>query len=139
MQEAVADGVGDGRLAEVVVPLGGRELARDDGRAGAVAVLQDFQEVAALLVLDRGEAPVIDDWGLAPVKDQERRDLLEVMEDRYGTRSTIMTSQLPTSKWHDYLVDPTMADAICDRPLHNAHRLALKGPARRKEDSATDK
>jgi DNA replication protein DnaC len=73
------------------------------------------------------------------VKDQERRDLLEVMEDRYGTRSTIMTSQLPTTKWHDYLGDPTMADAICDRLLHNAHRLALKGPSRRKEDSATDK
>jgi DNA replication protein DnaC len=73
------------------------------------------------------------------VKDQERRDLLEVMEDRYGTRSTIMTSQLPTTKWHDHLGDPTMADAICDRVLHNAHRLALKGPSRRKEDSATDK
>lgn len=87
----------------------------------------------------RADVLVIDDWGLAPVKDQERRDLLEVMEDRYGTRSTIMTSQLPTTKWHDYLGDPTMADAICDRLLHNAHRLALKGPSRRKEDSATDK
>jgi len=76
---------------------------------------------------------------LAPVKDQERRDLLEVMEDRYGTRSTIMTSQLPPTKWHDHLGDPTMADAICDRLLHNAHRLALKGPSRRKEDPATDK
>ncbi len=87
----------------------------------------------------RADVLVIDDWGLAPVKDQERRDLLEVMEDRYGTRSTIMTSQLPTTKWHDYLGDPTMADAICDRLLHNAHRIALKGPSRRKEDSATDK
>src|SRR6266704_5875055 len=82
----------------------------------------------------RADVLVIDDWGLAPVKDQERRDLLEVMEDRYGTRSTIMTSQLPTTKWHDYLGDPTMADAICDRLLHNAHRIALKGPSRRKED-----
>lgn len=87
----------------------------------------------------RADVLLIDDWGLAPVKDQERRDLLEVMEDRYGTRSTIMTSQLPTTKWHDYLGDPTMADAICDRLLHNAHRLTLKGPSRRKEDSATDK
>jgi len=50
-----------------------------------------------------------------------------------------MTSQLPTAKWHDHLGDPTMADAICDRLLHNAHRIALKGPSRRKEDSATDK
>ena len=87
----------------------------------------------------RADVLLIDDWGLAPVKDQERRDLLEVMEDRYGTRSTIMTSQLPTAKWHDYLGDPTMADAICDRLLHNSHRIALKGPSRRKEDSATDK
>jgi DNA replication protein DnaC len=87
----------------------------------------------------RADVLIIDDWGLAPVKDQERRDLLEVMEDRYGTRSTIMTSQLPTANWHDYLGNPNIADAICDRLLHNAHRLALKGPSRRKEDSATDK
>jgi DNA replication protein DnaC len=87
----------------------------------------------------RADVLVIDDWGLAPIKDQERRDLLEVMEDRYGARSTIMTSQLPTTKWHDYLGDPTMADAICDRLLHNSHRIALKGPSRRKEDSATEK
>jgi DNA replication protein DnaC len=78
---------------------------------------------------------VIDDWGLAPVKDQDRRDLLEVLEDRYGTRSTIMTSQLPPTKWHDHLGDPTIADAVCDRILHNAHRLVLKGPSRRKEES----
>lgn len=87
----------------------------------------------------RADVLIIDDWGLAPIKDQERRDLLEVMEDRYGTRSTIMTSQLPTTNWHDYLGNPNIADAICDRLLHNAHRLALKGPSRRKEDSATDK
>lgn len=78
---------------------------------------------------------VIDDWGLAPTKEQERRDLLEVLEDRYGTRATIMTSQLPPAKWHDHLGDPTVADAVCDRVLHNAHRLALKGPSRRKEES----
>ena len=87
----------------------------------------------------RADVLIIDDWGLAPIKDQERRDLLEVMEDRYGTRSTIMTSQLPTTNWHDYLGNPNIADAICDRLLHNAHRLTLKGPSRRKEDSATDK
>jgi DNA replication protein DnaC len=81
---------------------------------------------------------VIEDWGLAAPTDQERRDLLELLEDRYGSRSTIMTSQLPTSKWHDYLGDPTMADAVCERILHNAHRLALKGPSRRKEESITE-
>jgi DNA replication protein DnaC len=80
---------------------------------------------------------VIDDWGLAPPKDNERRDLLEILEDRYGARSTIITSQLPTTKWHDHLGDPTLADAICDRILHGAHRLMLKGPSKRKEDSAT--
>ena len=67
VQETVADGVGEGRLAEVVVPLGGRQLARNDDRSGAVAVLQDFQEVTALLILDRGETPVIDLCG-APHK-----------------------------------------------------------------------
>jgi len=81
---------------------------------------------------------VIDDWGLAAVKEQERRDLLEILEDRYGTRSTIMTSQLPPTKWHDHLGDPTLADAVCDRILHNSHRLALKGPSRRKEESAKE-
>jgi len=82
---------------------------------------------------------VLDDWGIAPLKDQERRDLLEIMEDRGGTRSTIMTSQLPPTKWHDHIGDPTVADAVCDRLLHNAHRLVLKGPSRRKETSDTDK
>jgi DNA replication protein DnaC len=82
---------------------------------------------------------VLDDWGLAPLKDQERRDLLEVLEDRYGQRSTLITSQLPPAKWHDHLGDPTIADAICDRLLHNSHRIALKGPSRRKEESITEK
>ena len=77
---------------------------------------------------------LIDDWGLAPLQDQERRDLLEILEDRYGTRSTIITSQLPPTQWHDYIGEPTLADAICDRLFHNAHRLVLKGPSRRKED-----
>lgn len=81
---------------------------------------------------------VIDDWGLAPTADRERRDLLEIFEDRHGARSTIITSQLPTAKWHDYLGDPTIADAVCDRILHNAHRLVLKGPSRRKREAAQE-
>jgi DNA replication protein DnaC len=92
-----------------------------------------------LAKLARVDLLVLDDWGLAPLKEQERRDLLEVLEDRYGQRSTLMTSQLPPAKWHDHLGDPTVADAICDRLLHNAHRLALKGPSRRKEESSTQK
>jgi DNA replication protein DnaC len=76
---------------------------------------------------------VIDDFGIAPLAETERRDLLEVLEDRYGNRATVLTSQLPPERWHDYLADPTVADAICDRVLHGAHRIALKGPSRRKE------
>lgn len=76
---------------------------------------------------------IIDDFAIAPLTDNERRDLLEVLEDRHGTRSTIVTSQLPPGDWHDYLADPTLADAICDRLVHHAHRLMLKGPSRRKE------
>lgn len=75
---------------------------------------------------------VIDDWGLVPVAERERRDLLEIMEDRYGQRSTVLCSQLPIEKWHDQLGEPTVADAICDRLLHNAHRIVLQGESRRK-------
>jgi DNA replication protein DnaC len=76
---------------------------------------------------------VIDDFAMAPVTETERRDLLEVLEDRYGARATVIASQLPPERWHDYLADPTVADAICDRLMHGAHRIALKGPSRRKE------
>jgi DNA replication protein DnaC len=86
--------------------------------------------------LARIDLLVIDDWGLAAVADTERRDLLDVMEDRDGTRSTIMTSQLPIEKWHDHVGDPTVADAICDRLLHRAHRIVLQGPSRRKEPTS---
>jgi len=78
---------------------------------------------------------VIDDFGIAPLNDTERRDLLEILEDRHGTRATIITSQLDPKHWHDYLADPTTADAICDRVLQGAHRIALEGPSRRKPES----
>ena len=67
-----------------------------------------------------------------PVAADERHDLLEVIEDRHGSHSTIITSQLPISSWHDYLNDPTVADALLDRLLANAHRLELKGESLRK-------
>ena len=86
----------------------------------------------------RTEVLVLDDWGLAPVQDLERRDLLEIMEDRHGLRSMIWTSQLPVAKWHDHLGDPTIADALCDRLLHNAHRIVLQGPSRRKTEANKD-
>jgi DNA replication protein DnaC len=87
--------------------------------------------------LARVDVLVLDDFAVSPMNDAERRDLLEVLEDRYGSRSTVVTSQLPPAQWHDYLADPTLADAICDRLLSNAHRLVLNGPSRRKEIGKT--
>jgi DNA replication protein DnaC len=84
--------------------------------------------------LARMDVLVLDDLALTPLQDAERRDLLEVLEDRYGTRATIVTSQLEPKLWHQAIGDPTLADAICDRLLHNSHRLMLKGPSRRKEE-----
>ena len=86
-----------------------------------------------LAKLARIDVLILDDWGLVPVGDSERRDLLEIIEDRYGNRSTILTSQLPSAKWHDHVGDPTIADAICDRLLHNAHEINLEGESRRKQ------
>lgn len=75
---------------------------------------------------------VLDDWGLVSPDDEQRRDLLEMLDDRYQNRSTIITSQLPTTHWHEHLNDATLADAILDRLLHNAIRLELKGDSLRK-------
>jgi DNA replication protein DnaC len=83
--------------------------------------------------LARVDVLVLDDFAIQPITDAQRSDLLEVLEDRYGARSTIVTSQLDPKHWHDYLADPSLADAICDRLLSNAHRIVLKGPSRRKD------
>jgi DNA replication protein DnaC len=74
----------------------------------------------------------IDDWLLAPLRDAERRDLIEVVEDRAEGASTLIASQLPIKDWHGVIGDPNQADAICDRLLHNAHRIELKGPTMRR-------
>ncbi|MDB4990040.1 MAG: transposition helper protein [Myxococcaceae bacterium] len=76
-----------------------------------------------------------DDWALAPLNDQQRREVLEILEDRHGARSTVVTSQLPIENWHDYIVHPTIADAVLERLVHNAHELKMKGPSRRKENA----
>ena len=76
---------------------------------------------------------VLDDFGLAPLTDPERRDLLEVIEDRNGSSSTLITSQLPIENWHEHIGDPTIADAILDRLIHNAHRINLEGGSMRKK------
>jgi DNA replication protein DnaC len=83
--------------------------------------------------LARFEVLILDDFLIGPMKDNERRDLLEVLEDRYDRSSTVVTSQLPTKSWHETLADPTIADAICDRLVHNAHVVALRGPSMRKK------
>jgi len=86
-----------------------------------------------LLALAKTDLLILDDWGLAPLSQPERNDLLEVLDDRVGTRSTLITSQLPVEHWHAYLNDPTLADAILDRVLHAAHKLALSGESQRKQ------
>jgi DNA replication protein DnaC len=88
---------------------------------------QELARIAKVAVL------VLDDFLLAPMSDVERRDLLEVLEDRYDQSSTVITSQLPTKSWHQAIGEATMADAICDRLVHNAHVVALRGASMRKK------
>ncbi|KPW98158.1 MULTISPECIES: IS21-like element ISPsy14 family helper ATPase IstB [Pseudomonas syringae group] len=75
---------------------------------------------------------VLDDWGLAPFTAAQRRDMLELLDDRYGNRSTLVTSQMPVDKWHALIGDPTLGDAILDRLVHNAYRIELKGESMRR-------
>lgn len=95
--------------------------AKSDGRYAKV-----------LAGVARVDVLVLDDWGLHALNDASRRDLLEILEDRYGRRSTVVTSQLPVSAWHDAIGDATLADAVLDRLVHNAYELKLKGESRRK-------
>jgi DNA replication protein DnaC len=97
-------------------------LARGDGRyARLMRALGDVK----LLILD--------DWGLEPLGPEQRRDLLEITEDRYERGATLITSQIPVDRWHDLIGDPTLADAILDRIVHNAHRITLRGDSLRKK------
>ena len=75
---------------------------------------------------------ILDDWGLTPLTPEQRRDLLEIVDDRHGRTSTIVTSQLPVEHWHGHIGNPTIADAVLDRLVHSAHRLELKGESLRK-------
>jgi len=96
-------------------------LARADGRYPKL--LRDYAKTQLL---------ILDDWGLAPLTAEGRRDLLELLEDRYNHQSTVVTSQLPVATWHAYLNEPTLADAILDRLVHNAYTLNLTGESMRK-------
>ena len=81
---------------------------------------------------------ILDDWGLEALSSVHRNDLLEVMDDRYGKSATVMISQLPTEEWYGCVGDSTLADAILDRVMHNAHRLEMKGESMRKRRSQVD-
>jgi DNA replication protein DnaC len=92
----------------------------------------DGRHPRLLRALGRVKLLILDDWGLEPLGPEQRRDLLDIVEDRYGRGSTLITSQLPVDRWHDVIGDPTLADAILDRLVHNAHRLQLRGESLRR-------
>jgi DNA replication protein DnaC len=127
-------------LAQQACRKGYRALYRRASRLSDELVLAraDGSYARLLARIARVDVLVIDDWGLTPIREPERRDLYEIMEDRHGLRSTIMSSQLPPSKWHDHVGEPTVADAILDRLMSNAHRIVLKGPSRRSKEAATE-
>jgi DNA replication protein DnaC len=121
-------------------------LANAACRQGKTALYQRLPRLFEELTVSRGDGRyaklmaslakvdvlILDDWGLALLDDERRRDLLELLDERYQTRSTIITSQLPVATWHDSLGDPTLADAILDRLVHHAHPLNLVGESLRK-------
>ena len=92
----------------------------------------DGSRTRVLQRLARAQLLILDDWGLAPLDDAARHDLLEVLDDRYARRGTLLTSQVPIDHWHEIVGDPTFGDAILDRLLHNAHRITLKGGSMRR-------
>ena len=107
-------------------------LAEEFDRAAAF-----HKKSAFFKQLARVKLLVLDDFGLTPLAEETKRDLLEIMDDRYNKASTLVTSQLPVEKWHLYLNDPTLADAILDRLVHNAYRLNLKGDSMRAKHATT--
>ncbi len=121
-------------------------LANAGCRQGRTALYQRLPRLFEDLAIARGDGRypkllaslakidilILDDWGLAMLDDERRRDLLEILDERYQTRSTSITSQLPVATWHDALGDPTLADAILDRLVHHAHQLNLAGESLRK-------
>ena len=96
-------------------------LARGDGRYGRM-----------LKALARVQLLILDDWGLSVLTEPEQRDVLEILEDRHQRASTIVTSQVPVEQWCEVIGNPTLADAILDRLVHNAHRLPMTGESMRK-------
>ena len=91
----------------------------------------------ALAMLERTRLLIIDDWGPEPLTAEQRRDLLEIVDDRYEKGSLLITSQIPVARWHELIGDPTLGDAILDRIIHRSHRIELKGASLRKRDNAS--
>ena len=100
-------------------------LARGDGRYGRL-----LRQIARVNLL------ILDDWGPEPLLPEQARDLLEIIEDRYDTGATLITSQVPVDRWYEIIGIPTLADAVLDRLLHNAHRIELAGESLRKRKAA---
>lgn len=131
-------GIGKSYLAEALAQKACREgftalYYRTPRLFSELAIARGDGSYSKLLIrLAKTELLVVDDWGLSYLTDAERRDFLEVMEDRHGISSTIITSQFPVAKWHELIGEPTLADAILDRIVHNAHKIVLKGESMRK-------
>jgi DNA replication protein DnaC len=131
-------GVGKSWLAAAL----GHKACRDNQSVLYQRVPRLFEDLALgrgdgrhprlLKSLGRADLLILDDWGLEPLDAGARHDLLEILEERYGRRSTMITSQLPVDRWHDIIGDPTYADAILDRLIHNAHRIELSGESLRR-------
>jgi len=107
------------RMSRLLQELG---IAKADGRYDKI-----------LKTLSKTRLLIVDDWGLKPLVKDQSHDLLEILEDRHGLRSTLVTSQLPVEHWHEIIGNPTLADAILDRLIHNAYRINLKGESMRKK------
>src|ERR1700681_1839548 len=90
-----------------------------------------------LPALERTRLLIVDDWGPEPLTAEQRRDLLEIVDDRYEKGSLLVTSQVPVARWHELMGDPTIGDAILDRVVHRAHRIELKGPSLRKRQAVS--
>jgi hypothetical protein len=124
-------------------------LAQKACREGYTAIYQRLPRLFQELPLAKGDGSyskllnrlgktdvlLLDDWGLAKLSAEQRRDLLEILEDRHGSRSTIVTSQLPLDQWHSSIGDSTLADAIMDRLVHNAYKIKLEGDSLRKQQA----
>jgi DNA replication protein DnaC len=121
----------------------GQKACRDGFTAYFATAAQLFRELELaradgsyakkLRVLGQVDALIVDDWAMAPLADAERRAFLEICDERYQSKATLLTSQLPVAKWHGQIGDPTVADSILDRLVHAAHRLEMQGESMRKK------